>query len=811
MTSTKKSFNPRPHAIMLALFAIGLAPGAMAQSSTNVGTVSVTGEGDKLGNGLMIEEDSSKGKSTITRAAMEKVAPTSNPFQLLELAPGVSSYNHDATGLFGGQLKVRGFNSDQLGFTINGAPVNDSGNFAVYPQEYTDTENLCEIFVTQGSADTESPHVGASGGNVGMVTCEPADVRRARVAQTFGQNNLSRTFVRVDTGKLGDFKAFVSASKSTANKWKGQGGADREHFDAGWSWDISRDTSFSGSFLYNKALNNNFLSMTKAEYAAYGPNFDYSSAVPQHVTPGAGAQTDAGTANFGTSSSGVSAGAVLPPRTVLPYYGYALNPFKNYLLTTRLATKVNNALTLSAEPYFWSGYGTGGVQQTTLAESAAGNKLGDGIKDINKDGDTLDTVGVYRGSVTKTSRPGITFKANWNYDNHRVLVGYWMERAMHRQTAPATTVDNSGNIADVWLSDSAKLLTRADGTLYQNRDWLTISKANSLFAQDTISLMNGRLDITPALRLPSIKRDFTNYASEGTSSGATYNVQRTYSDVLPSLGGKFKIDDRFQVFGNVTKNMRAPSNFALSAAVTGGTIVNGVLTGNTLNINDSVQKETSVSTEGGIRYLGETFNASATLFNTNFMNRIATSYDPITASTRDFNVGGVRMRGIEAEVGTKPVRGMSYYGSLTLNDSKILSDYRNGATTTLATTGNKLPDMPSTMVGASMQYSQGPYLMALSAKYTGRVYSTLVNDEQIPGFTTFNLNAAYRFEPSAFFKNTTLRFNITNLLNKRYLLLNQGSGSSITTTVDPTKTGAGIPTYYVGAPRFASITLSSDF
>ena len=39
----------------------------------------------------------------------------------------------------------------QIGFTINGAPVNDSGNFAVYPQEYSDSECTDNIFVTAAS------------------------------------------------------------------------------------------------------------------------------------------------------------------------------------------------------------------------------------------------------------------------------------------------------------------------------------------------------------------------------------------------------------------------------------------------------------------------------------------------------------------------------------------------------------------------------------------------------------------------------------------------------------------------------------
>jgi iron complex outermembrane recepter protein len=816
--SYRSRLNLRPNAFVLAILAIGFAPCTMAQtapaSSTNVGTVTVTGEGDKLGNGLLIEEDSSKAKSTITRAALEKARPSSNPFQLLELTPSVNTYNHDATGLFGGQLKVRGFNSDQLGFTINGAPVNDSGNFAVFPQEYTDTENLCEVFVTQGSADTEAPHVGASGGNVGMVTCEPSDKFRVRLAQSVGQNSFARSFIRLDTGKIGSAKAFISYSKSKADKWKGKGEANRDHLDAGWALDITPDTTFTGSLLYNNAVNNNFLAVTKAEYAAFGDNFDFSTKVPQHQKPGAGAQVESDLLGYGTSPTKGATGTPGPapaPRTTLPYYGYALNPFKNYLLTTRVATKVNKDLTLSAEPYYWYGYGTGGVQQTTVAETSGGTRLGGGVRDINGDGDTLDTIGVYRGSVTKTNRPGITFKANYAIGNHRVLAGYWVERAKHQQTAPATRVDNNGNIDDLWLSDSSQLLKRADGTLYQNRDWLTISRASTLFVQDTISLLDSKLDVTFGLRAPSIKRDFTNNASEGFGSGANYNTSKKYSDTLPSLGARYKIDDRLQVFGNVTKNMRAPSNFTLSGGVASVTYENGAPTKTTIALNDSVEKETSLNIEGGVRYSGEALNASATLFNMNFKNRLAQSFNPVTQLYSDYNVGDVRIRGIEAEIGTKPSGGFSYYGSATFTSSKILSDFQASKTVSLATSGKKLPDTPSVLLGASAQYASGPYLVKLSAKHVGSSYSTLLNDEDVPAFTTVDLSAAYRFASSTFFKNPTIRLNVSNLFNKRYLRLNAGSGSNIATTADTNKVSSSQPTYYIGAPRFTSLTFSADF
>jgi iron complex outermembrane receptor protein len=81
-------------------------------------------------------------------------------------------------------------------------PVNDSGSFSVYPQEYVDQENTCSEFVTQGSTDVDSPQVGATGGNFGIVTCNPENVQRVRVMQTLGQLNMYKTFVRYDTGLL---------------------------------------------------------------------------------------------------------------------------------------------------------------------------------------------------------------------------------------------------------------------------------------------------------------------------------------------------------------------------------------------------------------------------------------------------------------------------------------------------------------------------------------------------------------------------------------------------------------------------------
>ncbi|MEE8615078.1 MAG: hypothetical protein V3T11_07720, partial [Roseateles sp.] len=79
------------------------APRAV-DDKVRLGTITVVGSGGKLGSGLMINDDSVKGRSTVTKASIEKDRATGNSYQTIALLPGVNTYNYDATGLFGGGL-----------------------------------------------------------------------------------------------------------------------------------------------------------------------------------------------------------------------------------------------------------------------------------------------------------------------------------------------------------------------------------------------------------------------------------------------------------------------------------------------------------------------------------------------------------------------------------------------------------------------------------------------------------------------------------------------------------------------------------
>ncbi len=770
--------------LALAVATICASPMLWAQSNaaTDVGRIAVEGAQGGTATGLLVQEDTPKARSSVSRAHMDTLNPTANPFQAIELLPGVNTFSQDATGLFGGGMRVRGANSDQMGFTINGAPVNDSGNFAVYPMEYADTENLCEVFVTQGSTDTEAPHVGASGGNVGMTTCAPKDKAGMTLTQTLGALRTNRTFVRLDTGKFADdsTKAFISYSKATADKFKGQGGAQKEHVDMGLELKVNDSWLASTSLLWNKMYNNNIRALTKTQIAAT-PTLDFGTVAPNVLTATA-APTDG-------------------------YYVDNINPFLNLLWTGKVEYKASKDTSISVEPYYWYGHGTGGGQLQTLNENALSTLIGGGIgKDLNGNGNATDaTALVYGSSVTETNRPGVTLKANTRWQNHDILAGYWYEQARHVQTGPREVMNSGAIPADPWQFNTDSYILQQNGQPVMARNEITISTASSLFLQDSVNLMDDKLNVQAGLRNAEIKRDFKSFANIGTGMGADYAVNKTYSKLLPSLGMRYRLDGEQQVFANIAQNMKAPGNFSYEGLLVGGTVTNGVLT-NFTQRNPAMDMETSTNLDVGYRIARDAWTFSGSLYMIDFNNRIAKAYVPEANASVDYNVGNVTTQGFEMESGYKLSSNWSVYGSLSYTSSKMQSNLRTAVGTTEATSGKQMPDTPEWMSGLRVSYNSADWYGNVDLKYTGAAYSTLVNDETMGDYAVVNVTAGYRFADSKFFKKPSIQMNVMNLFDTQYLRINSPSGSNFTTKA----TSSG-PTYYVSAPLYVSVTLRSDF
>ncbi|WP_377158551.1 TonB-dependent receptor [Roseateles sp. UC29_93] len=777
------------------------------EDKVRLGTITIVGSGGKLAAGQMLNEDGAKSRSTVTREAIDKDRASGNPFQALALLPGVNTFNYDATGLFGGGLTVRGFGADQMGMIINGVPVNDSGNFAVYPQEYADQENLCTQSLAQGTPDVDSPNAGATGGNITVTSCDPEDKQRIRFSQGFGELRYIRSFLRYDTGRFfnNSAKVFISYSHTEADKWKGDGQAKKDHIDAAFRWDIDQDNVILGSVLYNRAINNNINSISLAQRNANGYNFDFNTKFPGHLTPGPGAQDES---KIATSPA---------------YYKLANNPFENAVVSMSGSFKIADQTYLKVQPYLWYGFGNGGVQQTTLKEDkiflAGPNNL-TGSKDLNGDGDTADTIIVGRASVTRTSRPGVTTEVNSQLGDHFLKAGVWFERASHKQTQPAVTVSNDGELASVWLNSG--YILRPDGTRYQGRDWETVSTASQFYASDAWSFAQDKGLLTVGFRTPYVKRDVQNFANETTP--VDYNFKKTYSDFLPQVGVRYQLTTSQQVFLNVAKNFRAPPNFAFT-----GTNVN-VSTAGVATLAREAKAETSINTDLGYRFQTRDISLSATLFNVAFKDRQANAFDWEQQKSTYMNVGKVNTHGLELEVGSGTFKGFSAYGSLTVQKSEVKNDMSIGRVNVaptgqtpvyeqvyLPTNGKKMTLTPDMILGGSVQYTYGPFYARVKVKRTGKQQASLMNDEEVPAYWVGDVDAGYNFgNVRDWLKNIQLRLNVSNIGNAEYR--NPSSGT-ITNTKAYSTTVAGKPFtqngstvfYYWGAPRFVSMNLSADF
>ena len=177
-------------------------------------SVNVTARSLSLGGGLMSVQDAPKAVSTISREAIEKGVPGATFVQAIQSIPGVNSATDDITGLNDGSYTIRGYTSDEIGTTVNGAPINDSGNYKVYSSEYGDTENMGDITVLQGYPDMSMPVSGAAGGSIAWVTIDPTHDFGVDFSQSLGSNSYHRTFLRLNTGDTGPVRSWLSYSNN---------------------------------------------------------------------------------------------------------------------------------------------------------------------------------------------------------------------------------------------------------------------------------------------------------------------------------------------------------------------------------------------------------------------------------------------------------------------------------------------------------------------------------------------------------------------------------------------------------------------
>jgi iron complex outermembrane receptor protein len=332
----------------------------------------------------------------------------------------------------------------------------------------------------------------------------------------------------------------------------------------------------------------------------------------------------------------------------------------------------------------------------------------------------------------------------------------------------------------------------ANGNTIQGRDRFTVTPAQKVWAQDTWYLTPD-WTLVAGLAYMNVKRDGTNH---GSLTEKAEKRSQTYNKLLPNVGLKYQLDERDQLFYSLSRNMRIPQNYVLYDKGAGSI---------------DAKPETSWNHELGWRYTDDDMTVAATLFYMQFKDRQVSSKD-INGDFADINAGSVNNSGLELEWSGLLPNHFNYYTSYTYTKAEQQDDltvYNAGKAIVLPTSGKQFANVPKNMLAANIGYDDGRFYGTFGGKYTSKLYGDLTNDEAISGRTVFNAGAGiYLPVDKKVVKDATLRLNVDNLFDKKYL---DGVYTTKTNAASYSGFRDGDPAYIVGLERTVTVSLEANF
>mgnify|MGYP001809542128 CR=1 FL=1 len=676
----------------------------------------------------------------------------SSALKLLGKLPGVHFTSADPWGNYewSTRLNIRGFNQNQLGFTLDGIPLGDMsyGNHnGLHISRALIAENLGFAEVSQGSGALDTASSSNLGGTVRFASRGPQAERGATVAQTVGSDDTLRTFARYDTGDLDGFSAFLSGAKHDAEKWKGYGAQDSRQVNAQARY---ADEAWSLGALINTSRRNetDYADLSLESARRLGMDWDnYARDWTRAIRAG-----------FGQFSGGVNS------LDDAYYLGRGLRDDNLYALNTDIA--IGDGGSFKAQVYRHTNEGQG-HWVTPYSPSSATLPLS------------------LRTTEYTIDRGGLTAGFELPFGVHTLSFGLWHEDSDHnlQRNFYFLNADTPPNRGYFYRSPDVRVFE-------QDFD----SRTQVWYLNDRIALMDGRFTIDAGFK--ALDAEIEAVSRRGTRAQGRIEAKDSF---LPQLGLRFEVAPGFELFGSYAENMaafRAGVNGPFSASQSGFNA-----------IRDTLRPETSTTFEGGLRYGNEGFQSSLTLYRVDFEDRLLTISQCagiVGCPSVLANVGDVETSGAEAAIDWRLGGGFSLFGSLSWNSSEYASNYLDG-TTLVPTDGKTVVDTPEMLANVELRYAADALEARIGMKYTDERFITYINDSRVPDYWVTDASVSYRFGDLGFAKDLKATLNVTNLFDEDYF-------ASVGTNGFVARDPQGLNyTLVTGAPRQVFLTLEASF
>ena len=718
----------------------------------------------------------------VTREELLSAPGGISGLKMLETLPGFNVQTDGALGLyeFGNSVTVRAFNLQQIGFVLDGVPMGRSDAFGGSPIfRYVDNENLGSVVASPGAGDVSLPSYASLGPIVSYNSILPSETMGGMAAITIGDDNLQRTFLKLETGKIGGFSAYFSRSKTDSDLWRGAGTIDREHLEGKLRYDFQNDAFLQAGYVSNNFFDYDSPSFNRATYRTVGRDFGYEASISDSCIAPVGPVYDF---NEDGTVDGSDFQPVFTGASCLNYFEDRINIRDDVLYSLKGGLPITENLSVDATAYYEDkdGYGVspdGYANSRTifLRQEALGLPV------VHPRGVQYGLSGV--GGIRK----GITGGLTWDVANHTLQIGGWIEDEEYNRTQ--LRLNKTGGSADGEVIE--------DEVAYFRRAYQSIRETTQIYVKDTVRLLDDKLAVELGLKMLSIDysldgyRDFADYERFGPQTiDAKYE-----SDPLPMIGAVYDLSSTDQIFASYSQNYALPrgADDIFSTAVSFDA--------------PAPDAEESQNYEIGIRTNRPTFNGAVSAFYTKFDNRLVTGnvIDPATLQPEAFyiNAGGTTAYGVELSGVWQPeFFNNQLYADVNLTYNRAELDDGFGVNPA----GSLLADSPEWLFTGGVTWEPTEWLVAnISTKYTGERYADFAEG----AFQADNVMESYFLwsgyvdlgGPNNFGlpENISLRFNVDNIFDEDTLAF------TFTTT------GTGVASYRPLNPRTAQVTLTARF
>ncbi len=700
---------------------------------------------------LAIDRKTPVAVSTISAAEIETKIGNQEFPEVLKSTPGV--YANKSGGGFGdAELRMRGFEGENIAVMINGVPVNDMENGRVYWSNWAGLSDVTRTMQTQRGLGAAKVAVPSIGGTVNIVTKTTDAERGGNVYAATGNDGYTKFGATVSTGMMENgLAATVSASKTT-----GDGYVDGTEF-IGYNYFVNvakrfndeHELSFTafGAPQRHGQRQNRYLIETYRESergTKFNGDWGYYNGQVTHIED-----------NFYHKPQ------------------MSLNHFWNINEKTLLSTTLYASLATGGGGG-WAGdnkfgldseYRMGYLQPVNIdmiAEENVANGA-DGSETIlrasRNDHNWYGALSTLSTDITEDIEllAGVDFRyyKGKHFQEVTDLLGgqYWYDDS---------NVNNPVNLAQV----GDKISYWNDGIVLWEGGFLQAEYSKSDFdAFISLAASNTsykRVDYFNNLDSdPNQETDFYNFFGYQIKGGANYNFTRSSG-----------------VFANIGYFEKAP-------------FFDAVFLNFVNDVNPEAENQKIFSAELGYTFRNDKFRANVNVYRTNWNDRSLTySYNNPDGSLGVANILGVNAlhQGLEVDFEYRPsdklsITGFGSFGDWTWADDvtnvQIFDEEQNLIDEiNLYIGGDKVGGQPQTTAGLGFDYE---FLENMRLRANGNYFADFYsdfdpvsrNDEnapevwKLPEFATLDVGLTYDFDFGGF--NTTLNANVYNITDTEYI------------------------------------------